>query len=173
MALSVILGINLAHFWNKSGEGLRIKGRLVDGVAGLEAPFEADIEPGIRVLVSPAGMPLAAPALVVADDDEFDLAAWVTEGGGYAGLVGVDGELFGLARNRLEWDLAVAIVLQERGRRLDETERKGTQLFVEDGQVSIRERPNTLQGTSKLTKKAFSLSDSPPGTTFCPSGKLL
>lgn len=90
----------------------------------MEAPFEANIEPGIRVVVSPTGARLAAPALVVGNDGELDLAAWVTEGGGYAGLVGVDGELFGLARNRLEWDFAVAVIFEERRRRFEETDRK-------------------------------------------------
>lgn len=129
MAIALSLGINLVHSGNKSGESLRIKCRLVNAVLGLETPFEADIEPGVRLIVGPA-VALPAPALVVGDDGELDFAAWVAEGGGYAGLISVDGELFGLARNGLKRGFAVAVMFEERRRRLDETKGKRAQLFV-------------------------------------------
>ena len=135
MAILAILAINLAHFGNKGGESLRIKGRLVSGAAGLEAPLEANVKPGPRIVVGPASTGLTTPTLVVGDDGEFDLAAWVTEGGGYEGLVIIDGKLFGLAWNRLERDFEVAVVLEKRGRRLDEAERRSAQLFVMSGRL--------------------------------------
>lgn len=139
MAVFVVVGIDLAHLGDDGREGLGVEGRLVIsivlGFRGLEAPLETDVEPGVGVLVGPAGPP-ATPALVMGDDGEFDLAAGVAEGGGYAGLVGVDGELFGdIAGDGLEGGLTVAVMFVECGWWFDETDGKGAELCFEDGRV--------------------------------------
>lgn len=139
-SLHIVIGPNLAHLWNKGGQGARIKGGLVNVVTRLETPLEANVEPGIRLVVSSASTILATPALVMGDDGEFDFTTWVSDVGGYERLVGVDWKLIGLSRDRLEGGFEVALMFVERRRRLDESKRKGAQLFVENAKVSIRER---------------------------------